>query len=316
MVNKIYNKRKFRKRRNKRNTIKKYKGGANANNASENNTQQETQQSQEVQKESIKQKLKNKIKGTKTYQGLAKRAESIKKTGQAINALKKNSMVEFFAEILQYGIFSVVALSVYTPVYLLNIPNTSLENILPKGACKFLFNDEKICKSQIKCLLGFCNDNDELTLSTNVKSKKKEESENEQLEKQQQEPIGAPGQAGPSPDPTADKKDDKKDNKKDDKKNADNNAASKDDASKDAAQKNQKQKCCWSPVRLTQKTAPATGETAGSQTTRNNTSKSEPAGNQSNAQETTPAKSEPAQAKSTGETNTINNRTCSSKINR
>lgn len=203
MVNKIYNKRKFRKRRNKRNTIKKYKGGADPN-ISGNNTQQETQ---EVQKESMKQKLKNKIKGTKTYQGLAKRAESIKKTGQAINALKKNSMVEFFAEILQYGIFSVVALSVYTPVYLLNIPNTSLENILPKGACKFLFNDEKICKSQIKCLLGFCNDNDQLTLSTNVKSKKKEESENEQLEKQQQEPIGAPGQAGPGPDTTADKKD-------------------------------------------------------------------------------------------------------------
>jgi hypothetical protein len=185
MVNKIYNKRKFRKRRNKRNTIKKYKGGADPN-ISENNTQQE----------SMKENLKNKIKGTKTYQGLAKRAESIKKTGQAINALKKNSMVEFFAEILQYGIFSVVALSVYTPVYLLNIPNTSLENILPKGACKFLFNDEKICKSQIKCLLGFCNDNDELTLLTNVKSKKKEESENEQLEKQQQEPIGATGQTG------------------------------------------------------------------------------------------------------------------------
>ena len=61
----------------------------------------------------------------------------------------------------QYAAFSVAGFLIYAPSYILNVPNNTLENLLPEGACKFLFNDKKICQDHVKCLFGLCDKPDE-----------------------------------------------------------------------------------------------------------------------------------------------------------
>ena len=44
------------------------------------------------------------------------------------------------ASLVKYSIASVISLLFYIPTYLLNVPDNTLENLLPDGSCKFLFN--------------------------------------------------------------------------------------------------------------------------------------------------------------------------------
>lgn len=58
--------------------------------------------------------------------------------------------------LVKYSIASVISLLFYIPTYLLNVPDNTLENLLPDGSCKFLFNDEEMCKNKVKCLFKDC----------------------------------------------------------------------------------------------------------------------------------------------------------------
>ena len=60
------------------------------------------------------------------------------------------------ASLVKYSIASVISLLFYIPTYLLNVPDNTLENLLPDGSCKFLFNDEEMCKNKVKCLFKDC----------------------------------------------------------------------------------------------------------------------------------------------------------------
>ena len=42
----------------------------------------------------------------------------------------------------------------YAPSYTTNIPNNTLENLLLPNVCKYLFNDQFVCESKLKCLFG------------------------------------------------------------------------------------------------------------------------------------------------------------------
>ena len=64
-------------------------------------------------------------------------------------------------------LFSIAGFLFYAPAYVINIPNSILETLLPTGACKFFFNDKSICQSELKCLLGLCGDDDEHKVTIN-----------------------------------------------------------------------------------------------------------------------------------------------------
>jgi hypothetical protein len=56
------------------------------------------------------------------------------------------------------SLFNIAALYVYFPSLMVNMPNSTLEDIIPeKDGCKFLFNDEYTCKRKIKCFFQKCS---------------------------------------------------------------------------------------------------------------------------------------------------------------
>ena len=53
--------------------------------------------------------------------------------------------------------FNIVNMYIYLISSLINLPNNTLENIIPeKGGCNLLFSDESTCKKKIKCLFKKC----------------------------------------------------------------------------------------------------------------------------------------------------------------
>jgi hypothetical protein len=53
--------------------------------------------------------------------------------------------------------FNVVNMYIYLISSLINLPNNTLENIIPeKGGCNLFFSDESTCKKKIKCLFKKC----------------------------------------------------------------------------------------------------------------------------------------------------------------
>lgn len=61
-------------------------------------------------------------------------------------------------DIFLNSIMNLGALYVYFPSLMINLPNTSLENILPdKGQCKLLFGKKENCKTKLKCFFMNCN---------------------------------------------------------------------------------------------------------------------------------------------------------------
>ena len=90
-----------------------------------------------------------------------------KKGAAGLSVAKKSTLVEYVILLSQYAIFSIAGFLLYAPAYVINIPNSTLETLLPTGACKFFFNDKSICQSELKCLLGLCGDDDEHKVTIN-----------------------------------------------------------------------------------------------------------------------------------------------------
>ena len=61
-------------------------------------------------------------------------------------------------DLIKYTTLTVAGAFLYYPSFLINIPNSTLEEIVPtKEGCKHLFGSEAICKTKIKCLIKKCN---------------------------------------------------------------------------------------------------------------------------------------------------------------
>ena len=61
-------------------------------------------------------------------------------------------------DLIKYTMLTVAGAFIYYPSFLINIPNSTLEEIVPtKEGCKNLFGSEAICKTKIKCLIKKCN---------------------------------------------------------------------------------------------------------------------------------------------------------------
>ncbi len=76
--------------------------------------------------------------------------------GGSANVDPKTQLVQLAGSLVKYSIASAISLLFYIPTYLLNVPDNTLENLLPEGSCKFLFNDEEMCKNKVKCLFKEC----------------------------------------------------------------------------------------------------------------------------------------------------------------
>ena len=120
------------------------KNGKNDENGEngENNENGENGENNEVeeQKKSLREKIMSKI------------SES---------AAGKSTLLKYIGLLSQYALFSLFGFLLYAPAYVINIPNNTLENLLPAGSCKFFFNDKKICQDHVKCLFGMCDGGDE-----------------------------------------------------------------------------------------------------------------------------------------------------------
>jgi hypothetical protein len=82
------------------------------------------------------------------------------------NPIKKPNASQFYpksviVKILEYllhTMYSVAGVFIYYPIFLLNIPNTNLESLIPtKEGCKTLIGDELMCKRKIKCFFKKCD---------------------------------------------------------------------------------------------------------------------------------------------------------------
>ena len=66
--------------------------------------------------------------------------------------LSSKSIMEHILDIISNGLLSILGFYLYLPTFVLNIPNSNLETLIPeKDGCKLLFNDETTCKTKIKC---------------------------------------------------------------------------------------------------------------------------------------------------------------------
>jgi hypothetical protein len=126
-------------------------------------------------------KTKFKLRKTVKHHGGALGIDQIasyaeKKGRGALSVAQKNTLVEYIILLGQYAIYSIAGFLLYAPAYAINVPNNTLENLLPTGSCKFFFNDKTICQSQLKCLLGLCgedSDEDKVILNGGKKVKNK-----------------------------------------------------------------------------------------------------------------------------------------------
>ena len=69
-----------------------------------------------------------------------------------VSAAKKSTLLKYIALLSKYGLLSMIGFLLYAPSYAINIPNNTLENLLPPNVCKYLFNDQFVCESKLKCL--------------------------------------------------------------------------------------------------------------------------------------------------------------------
>ena len=70
----------------------------------------------------------------------------------------KTMPILMLVDLIKYTLLTVAGAFIYYPSFLVNIPNSTLEEIVPtKEGCKNLFGSEAICKTKIKCLIKKCS---------------------------------------------------------------------------------------------------------------------------------------------------------------
>lgn len=77
---------------------------------------------------------------------------------ETLNSVERPWALELVKNALMISMYTTLNTIIYWPTYLYNIPELSIEAILPrKKTCKNLLGDEKICKKKLKCFFKECN---------------------------------------------------------------------------------------------------------------------------------------------------------------
>ena len=75
----------------------------------------------------------------------------------SLESMNKSRMAHL-VDYLLYTLYSLAGIFIYYPSFLINLPDTTLEKLVPtKEGCKTLFGDELICKRKLKCFFKKCS---------------------------------------------------------------------------------------------------------------------------------------------------------------
>ena len=73
---------------------------------------------------------------------------------QSMNKSPMSHVIDY----LLYTLYSLAGIFIYYPSFLINLPDTTLEQLVPtKEGCKTLFGNELICKRKLRCFFRKCS---------------------------------------------------------------------------------------------------------------------------------------------------------------
>ena len=82
---------------------------------------------------------------------------SFKSIKSSLKSLAKPPIMHLMDYML-YTLYTIAGIFIYYPTFLVNLPDTTLENIIPtEEGCKTLIGDELMCKRKLKCFFKKCS---------------------------------------------------------------------------------------------------------------------------------------------------------------
>jgi hypothetical protein len=82
--------------------------------------------------------------------------QSFDKMQASLESLDKPPIMHL-VDYMLYTLYTIAGIFIYYPTFLVNFPDTTLENIIPtKDGCKTLIGDELMCKRKVKCFFKKC----------------------------------------------------------------------------------------------------------------------------------------------------------------
>ena len=83
--------------------------------------------------------------------------KSFDKIQASLDSLDKPPIMHL-VDYMLYTLYTIAGIFIYYPTFLVNMPDTTLENIIPtKDGCKTLIGDELMCKRKLKCFFKKCS---------------------------------------------------------------------------------------------------------------------------------------------------------------
>lgn len=83
--------------------------------------------------------------------------KSFDKIQASLESLDKPPIMHL-VDYMLYTLYTIAGIFIYYPTFLVNMPDTTLENIIPtKDGCKTLIGDELMCKRKLKCFFKKCS---------------------------------------------------------------------------------------------------------------------------------------------------------------
>ncbi len=107
-------------------------------------------------------KMKNMMNssGTENDDALKKAEMQMKKADQLQSSLESmnKTPAQHLLDFMLYTLYTIAGVFIYYPSFLVNLPDTTLEDIIPtNGGCKILFGNELTCKRKLKCFFKRCS---------------------------------------------------------------------------------------------------------------------------------------------------------------
>ena len=85
---------------------------------------------------------------------IEKKMNDVMSSFQSMNKSPMSHVIDY----LLYTLYSLAGIFIYYPSFLINLPDTTLEQLVPtKEGCKTLFGDELICKRKLRCFFRKCS---------------------------------------------------------------------------------------------------------------------------------------------------------------
>ncbi len=83
-----------------------------------------------------------------------KKAEQLQSSLLSMNKTPAQHLLDY----MLYTLYTLAGIFIYYPSFLVNLPDTNLEDIIPtNGGCKILFGNELTCKRKLKCFFKKCS---------------------------------------------------------------------------------------------------------------------------------------------------------------